>query len=54
MSYFKGKNKEFSFRDLLYKALIFIGTVGLLSIFCRGTASSTTSSTLTNPGSTDN
>ena len=33
MSYFKGKNKEFSFRDLIYKALIFIGTVGVIVYF---------------------
>ena len=33
MSYFKSKNKEFSFRDLIYKALIFIGTVGVIVYF---------------------
>ena len=33
MNYFKGKNKEFSFRDLIYKALIFIGTVGVIVYF---------------------
>ena len=33
MSYFKGKNKEFSFRELIYKALIFIGTVGGIVYF---------------------
>ena len=33
MSYFKDKNKEFSFRDLLYKTLIFIGTVGVIVYF---------------------
>ena len=33
MSYFKGKNKELSFRDLIYRALIFIGTVGIIVYF---------------------
>lgn len=33
MSYFKEKNKKFSFRDLIYKALIFIGTVGIIVYF---------------------
>ena len=33
MSYFKGKNKELSFRDLIYRALIFIGTVGVIVYF---------------------
>lgn len=32
MSYFKTK-REFSFRDLLYRALIFIGTVGVIVYF---------------------
>lgn len=33
MSDFKAKKKMFSFRDLLYKALIFVGTVGLIVYF---------------------
>ena len=33
MNYFKGKNKELSFRDLIYRALIFIGTVGVIVYF---------------------
>ena len=32
MSYFNTK-KEFSLRDLLYRALIFIGTVGIIVYF---------------------
>ena len=33
MSYFNGKKKKFSYRDLLYKALIFIGTVTVIAYF---------------------
>lgn len=33
MSYFKEKKKEISYRDLLYKALIFIGTVAVIVYF---------------------
>lgn len=33
MSYFNGKKKKFSYRDLLYKALIFIGTVTVIVYF---------------------
>ena len=54
MSYFKGKNKEFSFRDLIYKALIFIGTVGVIVYFLPRDGKFNYQSTLTNPGSTDN
>lgn len=33
MSHFMGKKKKFTYRDLLYKALIFIGTVGVIVYF---------------------
>ena len=55
MNYFKGKNKEFSFRDLIYKVTYFYRYGWeLLSISCRETVSLITSLTLTNPGSTGN
>ena len=33
MGYFNGKRKKFSYRDLLYKVLIFIGTVTIIVYF---------------------
>ena len=52
MSYFNTK-KEFSLRDLLYRALIFIGTVGIIVYFLPRDGKFNYRSTLTSPGSTD-
>ena len=50
MSYFNTK-KEFSLRDLLYRALIFIGTVGIIVYFLPRDGKFNYQ--LTSPGSTD-
>ena len=52
MSYFNTQ-KEFSLRDLLYRALIFIGTVGIIVYFLPRDGKFNYQSTLTSPGSTD-
>lgn len=47
------KKKRFSWRDLLYKSLLFVGTVALIVYFLHVTENSITSSTSTSPGNTD-
>ena len=45
--------KRFSYKDLLYKSLIFIATVSVIVYFCPMKANLTINLTLTNHGSTD-
>ena len=52
MSYFNTK-KEFSLRDLLYRALIFIGTVGIIVYFLPRDGKFNYQFDIDKPGSTD-
>ena len=47
------KKKRFSWRDLLYKSLLFVGTVALIVYFLPRDGKFNTSSTSTSPGNTD-
>ena len=47
------KKKRFSWRDLLYKSLLFVGTVALIVYFLPRDGKFNYRSTSTSPGNTD-